>query len=320
MSAEPKLKVAVCIINYRTAEMTLQCVESALVALKGINGRVVVVDNDSGDGSIAVIEEWLGQQPKGTPVDFIKSTTNSGFSGGNNQCIAACDAEYYLLLNSDALVRPEFFRGLLAAADNNPDAGLFAPLITYDDGERQISCFRFHSPQSEFLRSAQLGIFSRLLHRRAIPITGDPTTADIEWASFACIALRQAMVTQIGPMDEGYFLYFEDVEYCMRARKSGWKIMHVPKAQAIHFRGGSGPVKALIKQKARLPRYYYCSRTRFLYQGYGRLGLLAANLLWYVGQGFQQMGRLAGRKFVQMPRGEGKYLWTNFSNPLGPRT
>ena len=79
-----------------------------------------------------------------------------------------------------------------------------------------------------------------------------PDPAEIGWASFACILLRGEMVSAIGPMDEGYFLYFEDAEYCLRARRAGWRVAYVPEARVVHFRGGSGPVKALARARTEL--------------------------------------------------------------------
>ena len=144
-----------------------------------------------------------------------------------------------------------------------------------------------------------------------------PEPDQIEWASFACILLRAKMVDQIGIMDEGYFLYFEDVEFCWRARQAGWKIRYVPDARAIHFRGGSGPVKSLAKAKKRLPAYYYASRTRILYQIHGTGGLLLANLAWIFGRAIAVMRVLAGKKVPQSNQREYRDIWTNVFSPLG---
>lgn len=314
-----RFDVAVSIINYKTAELTLQCVESALNDLADIHGCVVIIDNLSQDGSVEKIEAWMAEQPEDTPVILVKSDTNSGFSGGNNQGFAACDAEFYLVLNSDAYIKPGFFRALLKAARARPEAGFFAPRIDYEDGGTQNSCFRFHSPGSEFLRSAKLKVFERLLPGREVSLGPDPDRGQIEWASFACLLLRSEMMAQVGPMDEGYFLYFEDSEYCLRAHRAGWPVAYVPEARAVHLRGGSGPVKALEKKKAELPPYFYASRTRFFYQAHGRLGLLAANLNWYLGRGFKTAARLLGGTDEGMSQREWRNIWTNFDDPMGSR-
>lgn len=312
-------KVVVSIINYRTADMTIRCVDSVLDDLKGIDGHVVVVDNQSGDGSAEAIEDWIGSLPDSARVSLVRSATNSGFSGGHNQGIGARAAAYYLVLNSDAIVRPGFFAAILDAARANPNAGLFAPCIEYDDGEQQISCFRFPSPASELMRGAQTGPVSRIFARREVALNMPPAADQIEWASFACILLRAEMVAQVGPMDEGYFLYFEDVEYCWRARQAGWRIVYVPQARAVHFRGGSGPVKALAKQRKRLPAYYYASRTRLFHQTCGMFGPVLANLAWYVGRGIARLRLLAGKSVPPSNAHEARDIWINVLSPLGDR-
>lgn len=313
------LELVVSIINFRTGDLTLQCLRSVLDDMAGLAGLVVVVDNHSGDGSAEQIEDWIAAQPEGTPVRLVRSATNSGFSGGHNQGIAAADADLYLVLNSDAILRPGFLRTMLEAARAEPDIGLFAPVIEYDDGTIQDSCFRFPSPLGEFVRAARSRFVTSAFRHREVSLGPDPRPEDIEWASFACILLRREMLQQVGPMDEGYFLYYEDVEYCWRARQAGWRIRQVRAARAVHFRGGSGPVKSLAQKNARLPRYYYSSRTRFLYQAHGLPGLIAANLLWYLGRTIRHMYRFAGREVNAMARAEGIDIWTNVARPLGPR-
>lgn len=312
-------RIAVSIINYRTGRMTIDCVRSVLADIGDLAVQVIVVDNASNDGSADKIADWIALQPAGTPVRLVRSEQNTGFSGGHNQGMAAIAAEYYLILNSDAVLRPGFLAHILAKAEANPQAGLIAPQIETDDGDMQVSCFRFHSPWSELIRGAGSGPITRLLQRHvvALPPPVDPT--QIEWASFACILLRGEMVQQIGSMDEGYFLYFEDAAYCLQARRAGWHIVQEPKAVAVHFRGGSGPVKALEKARRRLPPYFYASRTRFFRQAYGPLGPILANLMWGTGRVIAQLRRLTGRTVPTATEAEMRDIWTNALQPLGPR-
>ncbi|MBW4710789.1 glycosyltransferase family 2 protein [Roseobacter sp. YSTF-M11] len=312
-------KIAVSIINFRTAEMTLNCVQSVLDDMAGLDGHIVVVDNLSQDGSAEKIADWIAAQPDDLPVSLVVSETNSGFSGGHNQGFAAVEADFYLVLNSDAVLQPGFLRTLLEAAGQHPDKGLFAPRIDYEDGGIQDSCFRFPSPASELIRSARFSVVTRLLKHREVSLGATPAPDQIDWASFACIMLRGAMIKALGPMDEGYFMYFEDAEYCLRARRAGWGILQVPQAVVVHFRGGSGPVKSLKSARARMPRYFYSSRTRFFYQAHGWGGMVAANLMWHLGRLIKNTTRLAGRSVRPMTAAEGRDIWTNVTRPLGPR-
>jgi GT2 family glycosyltransferase len=284
-----------------------------------LDARIVVVDNASGDGSAEAVSEWISAQPEGTPVTLVHSEVNTGFSGGHNLGIGAVEAAYYLVLNSDAVVRPGFLRAILAVADANPRAGLIAPRIETDDGDVQVSQFRFHGPLSELMRAAQTGPVTTLFRHRVVALNPPVDPQEVEWASFACILLKAEMVRDLGPMDEDYFLYFEDAEYCLRARRAGWGIALAPEAVMVHFRGGSGPVKAQTRACKRLPPYYYSSRTRFLFQAHGRMGLLAANLAWHLGRGIAWLRRLTGRPVPPAIEREAGDIWTNFSAPLAPR-
>lgn len=317
LMARPKLVIS--IINYKTEELTRNCVQSVLDDIQGLSAQIVVVDNLSGDGSAEALESWIATLGPEAPVQLVKSQTNSGFSGGHNQGIGAIPADYYLILNSDAILRPGFCRTLLEAAEAAPQTGLFAPRIDYDDGAQQISCFRFHSPASEIIRAAASAPVTKALKRYEVALSMPPAPGQIGWASFACILIRHDVIEQVGLMDEGYFLYFEDTAYCLQARRAGWQIAYVPDARAVHYRGGSAPVKTLAKARKRLPAYYYASRTRMLYQGYGRLGLLAANLGWHLGRGLAQARRLVGKSVPQVNQAEWRDIWINFFSPLGDR-
>lgn len=310
--------VAISIINYRTGDMTIAAAQSVLEALGAREASVVIVDNASGDGSDDQIAAWIEERGDGR-LKLVRSVTNSGFSGGHNQGMAAAPgADYYLILNSDALLRPGFFDALLAAAEADPKAGLIAPRLEWDDGLPQQSCFRRQSPASELIRAANSGPVTKLLKHRVVALELPPDPDQIEWASFACILLKGEMVRQIGQMDDGYFLYFEDSEYALRATRAGWSVVYVPEARAVHFRGGSGPVKAMAAARKRLPAYFYRSRTRYMRQAHGPLGPLLANLSWIAGRMLARLRLLTGRSVAPAHDQEWRDIWTNFFKPLDP--
>lgn len=317
------IRIAVSIINFRTLDLTLNCLRSVLEDIGDLDdpgtAQVVVVDNASDDGSPDTIAQWIAQQPKGTPVQLVRSEVNTGFSGGHNLGINAIKAEHYLVLNSDAVLQRGFLRDILAAADANPRAGLIAPQIETNDADVQVSQFRFHGPLSELMRGAETGPVTALFRHRVVALDPPADPTQVEWASFACILLRGQMVQELGPMDEGYFLYFEDAEYCLRAHRAGWRIALARNAVAVHYRGGSGPVKAQARARKRLPAYYYSSRTRFLYQAHGHLGLLAANLAWHLGRAVARLRHLTGRATRPAIAHEARDIWINFRTPMAQR-
>lgn len=313
---QPRLGVS--IINYRTGPLTVACVRSVLEASKGVSVDVVIVDNASDDGSADDIAAWLDTLPETTPVRLVRSDHNTGFAGGHNLGMATLsDADWVFLLNSDATVHPGFFTALAERVAEAPArTGFIAPQIETMDGEIQVSCFRFHSPPSELIRGAGSGPVTRLLHRWDVPLHPPAPPETVEWVSFAGVLLNTDMIAEIGPMDEGYFLYFEDAEYSLRGHRADWSVLQAPRARMVHFRGGSGPVKSMEKARRRLPRYFYASRTRFFRQSYGWFGPFLANMMYILGRGIAQLRRVTGHPVPRSNEKELRDIWINFLHPL----
>lgn len=276
--------LVVSIINYRTPELTLDCLRSVIDCKDEAILSIVVIDNASGDGSATIIEAWIAAHPSSIPVTLIQSDLNLGFAGGHNRVMRTHPADHYLLLNSDTVLRADALRHLLDAADTHPSAGLLAPRLEDPDGTGQISCFRPHTPMSELIRGAASGPVTRFLARYDLPLGLTPDPDAIGWVSFACVLIRHEVIKQLNGLDDNFFLYYEDAEFCHRATKAGWQIVYVPDARVVHFRGGSGPVKKLSRAAKRLPSYYYFSRTRYYTKLYGRAGLAFANCCWGLGR------------------------------------
>lgn len=321
-TSPPRIKCAagIVIINYRTADLVRNCLAALGPELEANDARVVVVDNCSADGSADKIANFLmtGALWK-TRVTLIRSSENAGFSGGNNIGINALDAAHYLLLNSDTLVRPSALKTLLAASARETDAGIIAPRLEDEDGTAQISCFRFHSPLSEFLSAAQTAPLDKLFGGAVVPMVVADTPADCDWASFACVLIKRAALDAAGPMDDGYFMYFEDADYCRALKKHGWRVVYEPAARVVHLRGGSSPVKSTMQARKRPPAYYYASRTRYFRKAYGPLGLYAANLMWLAGRSVARGRSLFGKPAPMLCDSQGKDQWMNWLTPMGDR-
>lgn len=312
--------LGVVVINYKTPALVRDCLTALAADLEPLDARVAVVDNFSNDGSADEIERWLvGAEPWKRRVVLIRSRTNSGFSGGNNQGMAALDAPFYLLLNSDALARPGALKALLEAAGREQDAGILAPRLEDPDGTPQVSCFRFHSPLSEFLGAAQTGPLDALFRFAVVPTDVAEVPVDCQWVSFACVLIRREAIDAAGPMDDGYFMYFEDADYCARVRRAGFRVVYEPAARVVHLRGGSAPVKALMKAKKRPPAYYYAARTRYFRKMWGPMGPAAANLMWLAGRGVARLRALAGKPAPLICDHQGADHWINWRDPLGDR-
>lgn len=314
------LELSIIIINYRTSRITVDCLRSLLPEIDGLSVRIVVVDNFSNDDSIEFIDKWISQQPGNFDIKFLKSSMNCGFSGGNNLGINSSKSKYYLLLNSDTIIKSDAIRLLLNTANINKKMGLFTPSLEWPNGQLQESCFQFHSPISEFVDASQTGIFTHLLKKYNVPIQVKSIQSMPDWSSFACVLVRKEVFDDIGLMDDNYFMYFEDAEFCHRAQKAGWKVLNDPSAHVIHLRGGSSPVKENTKLKKRLPRYYYESRTRYFYQMYGWVGLTTANVLWTIGRLISKTRQLLGRKDKAISEKQWLDIWINWLHPLNNYT
>src|SRR5580698_980493 len=247
-------KIAIVVINYRTAQMTLDCLASLEPEVTHLPGaHVVLVDSASGDGSATILERETSARGWNSWLSMLRLAENRGFSAGNNAGIAFADRQArfdaYLLLNSDTILRPGALESLGRALERDSSVGLVGPRLEWADGQPQVSCFRKISPISELLAAAKTGPVTRLFSRSEVAVFAPPANqetngaadtcrAEIDWISFACVLVRRDVVAQIGPMDEGFFMYFEDVDYCLRARQAGWRLAYVPSARVVHLRGG----------------------------------------------------------------------------------
>jgi GT2 family glycosyltransferase len=317
MIAGRSVKLAAVIVNYKTAKLVTQCLTSLMEELVAINARVIVVDNCSPDDSVSVLRDWIAGNDNRRLVHLIESKTNCGFSGGNNIGIRAVDADYYLLLNSDTIVRSQAISVLLQSSESSPKAGIVSPRLEWPDATPQQSCFRFPSPISEFIDAARSGPITAALTSYEVHLPVSEGVSRPDWTSFACVLVRHEVLDQIGLMDEGFFMYFEDAEFCRRAKSAGWEIMHNPAARVVHLRGGSSPVKKKMLERKRLPRYYYASRTRYFYLASGRLGLTLANILWSTARCISKFRELLGRA-SSIPERQWLDIWTNWLDPGAP--
>jgi len=300
-------------------DLVVDCLDSVFVEAESLNAKVVVVDNSSKDDSVERIRGWITSNSAENTVELLASEHNGGFAAGNNLGIRACEADNYLLLNSDTLVRPGALAILLKTLESNPNVGLLSPRLEWPDEQAQESCFRYHHPISELIASSASGPILRMFPSREVALRVQDTQTNPEWTSFACILIRRQVFDQIGLLDEGYFMYYEDVEFCYRARQSGWTVSNEPLAKVVHLRGGSSPVKSNSQSKKRLPAYYFESRTRYFYSLYGQSGLLCANLFWTLGWLLAAVRSLIQRSF-QSPACYRQWvdIWKNFFSPARP--
>lgn len=306
--------LSVIILNYATPRLTIDCAKSVLPEIESLEGELIIVDNASPDDSRRRIALWREGLAPSAPVRVVLSEKNGGFASGVNLGINAGEAEFYGLLNSDTLARPGAFAALLAAMRADSKLGILGPKITDADGAAQISRFRHPTPLGEFVEAAGTDIVYRLLRRHVVPIAPDEE-AEAEWIGFPCVLLRKAMIDDIGLLDERYFMYFEDCDYCRRAGAKGWKIGQCLEAEVAHFHGASSRIATIMQSRKRLPAYYYASRARYFIAWRGRAGFIAANLLWLIGRAASFLRLLALKPPRRAPAMRAFDNWTGPDHP-----
>jgi GT2 family glycosyltransferase/serine acetyltransferase len=310
----PEVRLAIIILNYRTPEMVIACLDS-LRGQVGPGMVTVVVDNASGDGSADRIEAHVARSGYGGWARVQRSPINGGFAAGNNLGIRSVSAESYILLNSDTIARPGAIAGLLQGLAENPSAGIIGPGLEDREGALEQSCFRFPHPVSELIRAAGTGLVTRMLRRYDVPMELSEVPVEVDWLAFACVAIRRVVIEQVGLLDEGFFMYYEDIDYCHKVRAAGWKILYWPKPRIVHLMGGSSNITSSDPSRRRPPRYLYEARARYFAKYHGGAGLLAANALWIAGRAISRTRELVEGRQPLARDHEARDIWTNVLHP-----
>jgi GT2 family glycosyltransferase len=285
-------RYAVIIVHYKTPQMLADCLMTLLPELDAKQrDEVIVVDNASG----AEVLHALTPITKLPLLTLIKSPDNLGFAGGNNVGIRYVQesggADFYVLLNADTLVRPGAFATLRAFLEKHPEAACVGPRLEYPDATPQLSAFGDPTPVSELIRGANIGFLAKVLRRWEVygKIEDRPHRAD--WVAGACVMMRDEVVQRVGLLDDGYFMYFEEVDYFRRARKLGLQTWYEPAAHVVHLVGGSSGVTTDWGAR-RLPNYWFESRHRYFRKHFGYLGMVAADAAWLAGHVLMRVRRL----------------------------
>ncbi|MEN6624703.1 MAG: glycosyltransferase family 2 protein [Candidatus Sumerlaeia bacterium] len=285
--SRPAPVISAIVVSWNTLRMTLDCLRSIEEDCAAIPHELIVVDNASTDGSPdAVAAAFTGAR-------VIRNAANLGFARANNQGIAAARGKYLALINSDAVVLPGCMDSMLREMNEHPDIGLISPRILGRDGRLQPNALRFPGYWNRLCESAGL---SRLFP--SADWLGDTrlaerhlrATRDVDILTGCFWVARASAVDRIGPLDAGFFMYGEDMDWCRRFRRGGWRVVYHPAGSAIHFGGASSnlqPTRFFIELQRSILRYWrkhhgrvgwlYCAAMIALHQ----LVRLAAGALMY---------------------------------------
>jgi GT2 family glycosyltransferase len=266
------MNLLIVIVNYRSSSLAIDCLRSLEPEVAAVPGsRVVVVENASGDDSSAVLSTAIEENGWGSWAELVNAPRNGGFAAGNNVALrpafsSETPPDYAWLLNPDTVVRPGGLVELVKFLESRPEVGLAGSRLEHPDGQPQQSAFRFPSILGEIEGGMRFGPVTRLLKNHAVPMPVPEAECRVDWVAGASLLV------------EGYFMYFEEVDFCLKANRSGWPCWYVPSSRVVHLVGQSSGVTASSTQRKRRPRYWFEARQRFFIQNHGGVKTLAANL------------------------------------------
>ncbi len=262
--------LSVIIVSWNVRPLLRRCLSSVIegCARDGLACEIIVVDNNSTDGSADMVrQDFPG-------VQLITSDSNLGFTKGNNVGVARSHGRYILLLNPDAEVTKDALSAMVAHMDTHNDLGALGPKLLFPDGRAQPSRRRFPTMATAFLESTVLQQWSthnRVLSHYYVLDRSEDEEQDVDWVIGACLLIRRQAWEQVGPLDEAFFMYSEELDWCHRAKLAGWRVAYLPSAVVIHHEGQSS-------MQVVPARHIYFQGSKVLYFRKHR-GILASEIL-----------------------------------------
>jgi hypothetical protein len=290
MTSPPDLSVVV--VNWNTRDLLKQCLHSVRETVGELNVESIVVDNASTDGSSAMVRREFPE------VRLIENVENVGFARANNQALQISQGRLVLLLNSDTVVRAGALQAMCHFMDQHPEAGIVGAKLLNPDGSFQASYMDFPTILSEVLLLTKL---YRLFYPSCFPshsLAESLEVCEADWVSGACLAIRRETIEQVGGLDEGYFMYSEEVDWCWRVKQAGWKIFYLPQAEVMHW-GGQSIKRISVHKRARVYRGKVLFFRKHRGRGYAAVFRLILLLSTVLKMGMWSLALLAPNKCIR---------------------
>jgi len=260
--------LSIVVLSWNVCDLLRQCLESVahdrLLSADHppLTTEIIVVDNASSDGSVEMVRAEFPH------VRLIVNQANRGYTGGNNDGIAAATGRYVMILNPDTRVLDDALAAMVAYADAHSDVGIVGPQLLNPDGSVQPSRRRFPTLMTGLFESTWLEPLAprNILRRYYVLDQPDDAIQEVDWLFGACFLVRREVIQQVGALDEGFFMYSEEMDWCRRIRQAGWKAVYLPEAQVIHYGGKSSDQVA-----AQRHIYFQTSKVRYFRKHHGAL-------------------------------------------------
>jgi GT2 family glycosyltransferase len=277
-----QVKLSIIVVNWNTELLLRECLTAVYDTTEKLRFEVIVVDNASSDNSIQMVREHFPH------VRLIVNEQNLGFAKATNQGVSVATGTYVLLLNSDVMLQEGVVQRMIGLLERRPEAGIVGSALVIPDVGYQLGAAGFEPTLASalcyyfFLSKLSPLVFKGiwLEHRRRFR-----SEIEVDWVSGACLLTRSELFRTLGPLDESYFMYLEDVEWCKRARRSGWKTLYLPTVEVLHRYRGSASPSALTQWLDSLDRYYRSSHSRLeigLFHSLAACGFLVRSLGWWL--------------------------------------
>lgn len=282
------MDVSVIVVSWNVWGWLARCLASVREALRGLRGEIIVVDNASTDGTPERVREAFPE------VRLLVNPVNRGFPAANNQGMAIARGRYFFLLNPDTEVLGRALVDLVAYADVHPDVGVVGPQLLNPDGTVQSSRRRFPTFWTALFESTwwQPWAPPRILQHYYVLDRPDDVVQEVDWVTGAAMLVRREVVERVGPMDEGFFMYAEELDWCRRIRGAGWRVVYYPLAQVIHYGGRSSDQVPALQHLA-----FQRSKIRYWRKHHGR-GAAALLEAFLIGQYLWQIGLEGGKALL----------------------
>ncbi len=293
------MKLLSVIVNYKTSDLIIDTIRALLQETKVITeAKIVVVDNDSQDGSYEFLVNYIIEQNWQQFVEIYQSPVNGGFGFGNNFAIrkflnSSSSPEYVYLINPDAVPKPDAVSHLLELMEKEQKIGIVGSSVVNAAGEKEVAAFRYPNVISEFTRGAQIGTINKILNPWRVAMGVLDQTCEVDWVTGSSMMIRSQALNDIGLFDEKFFLYFEETDLCWRARLSGWKVFHHQVSSIMHIEGAA---TGIDNKEKRTPKYLFDSRKHYFKKNHGIFYLWMTNFAFLAGYFIRLIKQLLEKK------------------------
>jgi GT2 family glycosyltransferase len=230
------MTLSIVILNYNTRDFLLPCLKGIIEHTRDLDYEIIIVDNASTDGSADYVSQKL--IPRFSQIKLVAAKANRGYAAGNNLGILTASGQYLVIMNPDIVIRDNALKKMVDFMQAHPAVGMAGPRLSSPDGALQYFCYRFPTPLVLFYR--RLPLYQWRFARRAVRqyLMADwnhRANRPVDWLQGSCLIVRRASVDKVGLMDERFFLYFEDTDWCRRFWQAGFEVWYLADVEIVHY-------------------------------------------------------------------------------------